>query len=78
MRIACLLGRDFEDSEFRVPLERFRAAGHQVTVVGLERGAKLRGKHGKEEATADVGIDEAKPGEFDALFLRETSGRTLA
>lgn len=69
MRIACLLGPDFEDSEFRVPYDRFRGAGHEVTIIGLERGARLKGKKGREEVVTDVGIDQVRPEEFDALFI---------
>ncbi len=69
MKIACVLGPDFEDSEFRVPFDRFTAAGHQVTVIGLERGASLQGKKGREKTTADLGIDQARADEYDALFI---------
>jgi protease I len=69
MRIACLLDNDFEDSEFRKPYDAFRAAGHDVVVIGLERDAKLTGKQGREVTRTDRGIDEVSPDEFDALFL---------
>lgn len=69
MNIACVLAPDFEDSEFRVPFDRFVAAGHQVTVVGLSQGAELTGKKGEERVTADLGIDAARPEQFDALFI---------
>ena len=51
MKIACVLGPKFEDSEFKDPYEAFRAAGHEVTVVGLEAGAQLEGDKGKVKAT---------------------------
>lgn len=69
MKIACVLGPDFEDSEFRVPFDRFVAGGHKVTVIGLERGATLNGKKGTETIDADLGIDEARAEDFDALFI---------
>lgn len=69
MRIACLLDNDFEDSEFRKPYNSFRAAGHDVIVIGLKRDAKLTGKQGREVTRTDRGIDEVSPDEFDALFL---------
>lgn len=69
MKIACVLGPDFEDSEFKVPFDRFTAAGHEVTVIGHKRGAVLEGKSHKEKTTADIGIDEARPEDFDALFI---------
>lgn len=69
MRIACLLAQDFEDSEFRVPYDRFRAAGHEVVVIGTKAGTKLKGDKDREEITTDKGIDEVRPDEFDALFV---------
>jgi protease I len=69
MRIACVLGPEFEDSEFKLPYDRFRAAGHEVVVIGLKKGETLKGKKGKEQAKVDRSIDEAKPDEFDALFI---------
>jgi protease I len=69
MRIAALVGPDFEDSEFRIPLDRFRQSGHEVVVVGLKKGESLTGKKGKERAQVDVGIDDARPEQFDALFI---------
>jgi len=40
MKIACVLGPKFEDSEFKDPYDALRNAGHQVTIVGLEAGAQ--------------------------------------
>jgi protease I len=69
MRIACLLDNDFEDSEFRKPYDAFKAAGHEVVIIGLEPDAKLTGKNGKEVVRTERGIAEVRPEEFDALFL---------
>ncbi|HEX2574421.1 MAG TPA: type 1 glutamine amidotransferase domain-containing protein [Polyangia bacterium] len=69
MRIACLMASDFEDSEFRVPYDRFRAAGHEVMIIGLKSGQTLRGKHGRESIPTDQGIDDVSPEDFDALFI---------
>lgn len=69
MRIACLLGPGFEDSEFKVPYDRFRAAGHQVTVIGVKKGDTLKGYKGKEQFTTEAAIDSVRPDEFDALFI---------
>jgi len=32
MKVACLLGPLFEDSEFKKPYEAFKQAGHEVTI----------------------------------------------
>jgi protease I len=69
MRIACVLGPNFEDSEFRVPFDRFRAAGHEVTIIGLEADKVLRGDKGKEQVKTDVSIDDVAPEDFDVLFI---------
>src|SRR6266480_3599250 len=69
MRIACVLAEGFEDSEFKVPYEAFHKAGHEVVVIGANKGDKLEGKNGKEKVKADLGIDEARPDDFEALFI---------
>jgi protease I len=69
MRIACLLDSGFEDSEFKQPYDAFKQAGHQVTVIGLEAGKELKGKKGQETTKAEVGIDQVRPDQFDALFI---------
>jgi protease I len=69
MRIACLLDSGYEDSEFRKPYEAFRAAGHDVVVIGLEAGKEVRGKRGEDAVRVDKGIDEVTPDDFDALFI---------
>ena len=55
MRIACLLDSGYEDSEFRKPYEAFRAAGHEVVVIGLEAGNEVRGKRGEDAVRVDRG-----------------------
>lgn len=69
MRIACVLADDFEDSEYQVPSDAFRDAGHQVIVIGAKKGQTLTGKKSKAKVIADLGIDEVKPDQFDALFI---------
>lgn len=69
MKIACVLGPSFEDSEFKEPYDAFRKAGHEVTTVGLEAGADLQGSKGKITAKVDKGFKDVKPAQFDALFI---------
>jgi protease I len=69
MRIACVLDIDYEDSEFKQPFDAFRKAGHEVAVVGLKAGKELRGKKGEVMTKAEVGIDQVRPEQFDALFI---------
>lgn len=68
-RIAFLVGEEFEDSEFKVPYDRLRGAGHEVVVVGIEKGKQLRGKKGKESATVDVTPGEVRAEDFHVLVI---------
>lgn len=68
-RIAMILGPEFEDSEFRVPYDRLRQAGHEVTVIGLSPGQTVEGKRGKEKVRIDAAPQEQGPDGFDALVI---------
>lgn len=67
--IACLLGDGFEDSEFRVPFDRLRAAGYEVEIVGARKGQGVRGLHGRETVLADAGIDGVSPDDYEGLLI---------
>ncbi|MGH3329289.1 MAG: type 1 glutamine amidotransferase domain-containing protein [Streptomycetales bacterium] len=67
-RIAFILDDVFEDSEFQVPYDKVREAGHEAVVVGLQPGKQVTGKKGTE-VTVDLGIAQVTPGEFDALVI---------
>ncbi len=69
MRIACVLANGFEDSEFKEPYDAFRAAGHEVTIVGLEAGAQVEGGKGKVKATIEKSFKDVGPDDFDALLI---------
>jgi protease I len=47
-RVAFLLADDFEDSEFRVPYDKVRAAGHEPVVIGVRAGIQVLGEKGQE------------------------------
>jgi protease I len=68
-RIAFVMDKDFEDSEFRVPYDRLRGAGHEVVVVGLEVGKELRGKKGKETVRVEQAAGDVRAADFDALVV---------
>ncbi len=68
-KVAFVLADDFEDSEFKVPYDRIREAGHQVTVVGMEANKEVKGKRGKETFTTDVGVKDVSAEDFDALVI---------
>jgi protease I len=67
--IAFVLGEDFEDSEFKVPYDRLREAGHQVTVIGSEAGKELQGKKGKETFTPEATAGDVDAATFDAVVI---------
>ena len=69
MKIACVLGQGFEDSEFRVPYDRLKEEGYQVDVIGLKAGEELKGYQGKEKVTAEKGIDQVQVDDYDALLV---------
>lgn len=69
MRVACILGPGFEDSEFKQPYDALKQAGHEVTIVGLESGQQLQGSKGKETATTDASFADVSPDQFDALLI---------
>jgi protease I len=69
MKIACLLGQGFEDSEFRVPYDRLLKEGYQVDVISTKAGEELKGYKGKEKVKADKAIDSVKPDDYDALLI---------
>ena len=69
MKIACLLGQGFEDSEFRVPYDRLKKEGYSVDIIGVKAGEELKGYKGKEKAKVDLSIDDASPDDYDALLI---------
>jgi protease I len=68
-KVAFIVDEMFEDSEFRVPYDRVKEAGHEPVIVGLKAGKRLQGKKGDVTITTDVSIDEVTPDRFDALVI---------
>src|SRR5947209_5492716 len=68
-KVAFVLGEDFEDSEFKVPYDRIREAGHKVTVVGAEANKEVKGKKGKEKFTTEASPSDVNADQFDALVV---------
>jgi protease I len=69
MKIACLLGDGFEDSEFQKPYDAYREAGHDVRIIGVEAGTELKGKKGSVSTKSEAAIADVSPSDFDALFI---------
>lgn len=68
-RIALIADDMFEDVELRQPYDRLREAGHQVVLVGLEKGKRITGKQGREQLTVERGVQEVRADDFDALVI---------
>jgi protease I len=59
----------FEDSEFRIPYDGLRRAGHEVDVIGIAARKHLEGKHADETVVTELSIRDAEAEEFDALVI---------
>ncbi|WP_437627848.1 hypothetical protein [Sorangium sp. So ce1151] len=46
-RVVLLVDEMFEDSEFQVPYDRVRRAGHEASIVGLAAGKQLAGRRSR-------------------------------
>ena len=68
-KVAFILDEIFEDSEFKVPYDRVKEAGHDAVIVGLEANKKLEGKKGDVKITTEKAISDVKADEFDALVI---------
>lgn len=68
-KVAFIVDEMFEDSEFRVPYDRVKQAGHEAVVVGVEAGKQLAGKKGKERIAVERAVADTSPADFDALVI---------
>lgn len=68
-KICFLLADGYEDSEMKNPYEAMNEAGHEADVVGLEKGAELKGKKGTVSYTSDYSISEVKADDYDAVII---------
>jgi protease I len=68
-RVAVILEAMFEDSEFRIPYDGLRRAGHDVVVIGVGARKHLEGKQGDETVVTELSIRDARAEGFDALVI---------
>jgi protease I len=68
-KVAILLADDFEDDEFRIPYDKLRDAGHEVSIIGLTKGQMVEGKRGREKVAVAVTPREVRPQDFDAVVI---------
>ena len=68
-KLVFIVGEGFEDSEFQVPYERLKKAGHQIDVMGVKAGTDILGKRGDTAAHVDIAANEAYPDHYDAMVI---------
>jgi protease I len=68
MNVLVIVGPEFEDLEFWVPVMRLREEGASVTIAGLKALETYRGKYGVT-ARSDVNIDEVNSSDFEAIVI---------
>ena len=68
-KIAFLVDNLFEDSEFRVPYDRLRAAGHDIDILGLEAGREVVGKKNQERVKIEKSVRDVDAASYDALVI---------
>ncbi len=52
-----------------MPYERLHAAGHQVEILGLERGKSVEGKKHEERIKVERAVSEVSARDYDALVI---------
>ncbi len=68
-KIAVLIGKDFEDSEYSQPAQAFKKAGYELVHLGLNKGDTVTGKKHATPVQIDMEVNEANVREFDALLI---------
>lgn len=67
-KVATVVTDLFEDVELTSPQKALTDAGHEVVIVGEEKGKEITGKKGGK-VKVDVGIDEANAADYDAVLI---------
>ncbi|MBL0846669.1 type 1 glutamine amidotransferase [Mammaliicoccus fleurettii] len=67
-KIAAVVTDLFEDVELTSPQKALTDAGHEVVIVGEEKGKEITGKKG-EKFKVDLGIDEVNAADYDAVLI---------
>ena len=68
-KVAILIEKNFEDSEFQIPYNALKAAGAEVTVLGSRVNETYAGKQGKASIAPDGTTTEARARDFDAVVI---------
>lgn len=67
-KVLILVGPEFEDLEFWVPLMRLREEGAEVIVAGASANETYSGKYGVP-ARSDIAFESVDPEHFDAVII---------
>lgn len=68
-KVGFILDQMYEDSEFRVPYDRVKEAGHEPVVIGLEANKKLEGKSHGDKVATEVAVGDVSSDELGALVI---------
>ncbi|MBV9209828.1 MAG: DJ-1/PfpI/YhbO family deglycase/protease [Acidobacteria bacterium] len=68
-RVAILVEKNFEDSEFQIPYTALQEAGAEVVVLGSRVNETYAGKQGKVSIKPDATTTEMRAGDFDAVVI---------
>ena len=67
--IGVIIDEWFEDSEYTEPAKAFKAAGHRITHIGLEKGKTVRGKKKDTPVVIDLPVEHVGVDDIDALLI---------
>lgn len=67
--VAVIMDEWFEDVEYTQPAVAFEKAGHELVIIGLEKGKVVTGKRQKVQATIQRSLGDVSVDEFDALLI---------
>ena len=68
-KVVFVVDEGFEDSEFQVPFDRLKHAGHEIEVMGIHPGSEVEGKRGQSFAHIDIAAQTAFPDHYDAMVI---------
>lgn len=68
-RVAILVEKNFEDSEFQIPYTALQEAGAEVVVLGSRVNETYAGKQGKVSIKPDATTTEMRATDFDAVII---------
>lgn len=68
-RVAILVEKDFEDSEFQIPRTALSQAGAEVVVLGSRMNETYKGKQGNVSVEPDATTTESRVETFDAVII---------